>query len=118
MKLPKIVKHILKDWDKNRTSGWLKGRNNNTLKKGYWIEHAGSLWLGQPSTQNTLQEILELGKEMGWQDASLESSRNFLKKEFRERRVYCFHGNMARLSNAFNVWIWNPKFVRLVRKSI
>ena len=108
VQIPKFI-DLLKGWEHLH---WNPKANLETIHRGYFIEYAGSLWAGQPNSQNTLEEILALGQREGF--------RHFTKIEKTEvctgEKLWLFWGNMERLSNTFHVWIWNPNVARKLRR--
>jgi len=92
---------------------WTEGANLDTTNRGYFIEHAGALWLGQSNAQNTIEEILELAKEQGFRKGFCSITR-----KTRGTNTRRFSGNMEQLSNAFSVIIWNENVSQRVMRAL
>lgn len=106
--IPTIIK------DKLLSQGsWNPDKNKNTFDEGYWIEHAGSLWAGQCNTQNTIEEIMEGGKQYEFDD---HTSCRQMKSP--ETKLWDFCGNYNKLSNAFCVLIWNVKLAKKIQRQL
>lgn len=92
---------------------WTEGINKDTTPDGYFIEHAGSLWAGQPNTQNTIDELINVAKKHGFRPGFCSIS-----KKSKSSNIRYFHGNMEGLSNAFSVIIWNDRITRKVQRAL
>ena len=79
------------------------------LDKDYQIEHAGSLWAGEPNKQKTIEEILALTKEYHFE--------NFTKC-YKHSGKWLFLGNFREISNVFNVEVYNEKLARQLQRFI
>ena len=93
------------------TTGWQEGKNTDTTQEGYHINHAGSLMLGQPNAQNTIDEILALTKEYHYESFTA-CRRDKIGGQWH------FRGNFRELSNVFDVTIWKPRIARKAQMSI
>jgi hypothetical protein len=113
------VHQLVIDQIKSGCSNWTSGINKDTEPEGYFIDSAGSLWAGQPNTQNTIDEIMALGKQHGfrWEVTNINyhiSARTLWKFEV----LWLFIGNCEGLSNAFRVWIWDKKLAHRIKDEL
>ena len=104
MEIPALVKERMA----HEASHWTKGANKETTSEGYFIEHAGSLFMGDANKQNTLDEILEGGLEYGFVHASIELHKG----------VWNFSGNYRERSNVFQVYIWDANLVPRIMEAL
>jgi len=81
-------------------TGFQADKNTDTSKEGYFIRHAGSLFLGDCNKQNTINEILALTKDYHYEPFTT------CKRDKLGGRWH-FRGNFRELSNVFDVDIWN-----------
>jgi len=110
MKAPEFIARLKRD----PLLHWNPKRNKSTLRSGYFIEYAGSLFLGQPNSQNTVDEILELGRRYGFEPFTKVAEVVVITGE----RLWEFHGNCRQVSNAFRVWVWRPKLARRLKRAL
>ena len=107
MKMSKIM--TAKEWKIARPhSNWTEGKNTDTTREGYFIEHAGSLWAGQANSQNKLEELYKVAEVHGFDTrmGGIEVIPEGVK----------FWGNMYTISNSFSVIIWDKEKAEEARR--